>query len=52
MAKEYKVVGEENGFIFKDVGSKLDYAIFHPDIEEGKSIVGWIRKFCVNRKDK
>jgi hypothetical protein len=39
-------------FIFKDVGKKLDYAVFHPDVENGKRLLGWIRKYCVDRKEK
>jgi len=37
----------KNGFIFKDVGNKLDYGIFHSSINGGKKLLGWIRKFCI-----
>lgn len=34
-------------FIFKDVGDKLNYAIYHEDVENGEKLLGWIRKYCV-----
>ena len=42
---------DERGFIFKDVKDKLNYAIFHKDVENGEKLLGWIRKYCVDRKD-
>ena len=38
---------DENGFIYKDMKNKLDYGIFHSSVEEGKKLLGWIRKFCI-----
>jgi hypothetical protein len=40
----------EKGFIFRDVGAKLDYAVFHKDVEAGEKVLGWIRKYVVDRE--
>jgi hypothetical protein len=40
----------EQGFIFKEVGDKLNYAIYHKQ-DNGKKLLGWIRKYCVDEKD-
>ena len=37
-------------FKFKEVGNKLNYAVFHPNVENGKKLLGWIRKYCVDKK--
>ena len=39
-------------YIFKEVGDKLNYAIYHSDVKDGKKLLGWIRKSSVDRKDK
>ena len=41
---------KERGFIFRDLGAKLDYGIFHKDVESGEKLLGWIRKYLVERE--
>jgi hypothetical protein len=42
---------KERGFIFCDLGAKLDFGIFHKDVEDGKKLLGWIRKSLVQREE-
>ena len=35
-------------FQYRELGKKLDYGIFHPKVENGEKLLGWIRKFCVD----
>ncbi len=47
--RKKKLSPVEQGFIFKDVGDKLNYAIHHKD--HGDKILGWIRKYCIPAED-
>ena len=47
--KEKPKMVTASGHTFKDVGDKLNYGIFHPDT--GDKLLGWIRKYCVDRKE-
>lgn len=43
-----KIIREDpNGFIYKDVKDKKNYAMYHKDFENGKKLLGWIMKACV-----
>lgn len=48
--KTPKMVKAQEGFEYRDVGNKLDYGIYHKDT--GDKLLGWIRKYCVDRKEK
>jgi len=47
--KEKPKMVTTSGHTFEDVGDKLNYGIFHPDT--GDKLLGWIRKYCVDRKE-
>ncbi len=42
---------KEKGFLVKDVGNKLDYGIFRQKVNEGNTLLGWMRKFCVKPEE-
>ena len=42
---------KDQGFIFRDVGSKTNYGVFHKDRDQGKTIVCWMPKSCVPSED-
>ena len=38
-------------FIYKKVSDKLNYGIFHPDIENEEKLLGWIGKESVEHEN-
>jgi hypothetical protein len=42
---------KDQGFIFRDVGSKTNYGVFHKDRDEGKTLVCWMSKPNVKSED-
>lgn len=41
----------EQGFIFRDVGSKTNYGVFHKDRDNGETLVCWMSKPNVKPED-
>lgn len=42
---------KDQGFIFRDVGSKTNYGVFHKDRDQGKVLICWMSKICVPSED-
>lgn len=42
---------KEQGFIFRDVGNKTDYGVFHKKVDSGRQLVCWMSKKCVKSED-
>ena len=51
MSKKKAVPLKDQGFLFRDVGNKVDYGVFHQKVNEGKTLVCWMRKNCVKTED-
>lgn len=42
---------KDQGFLFRDVGKKTNYGVFHKKVNDGKTLVCWMDKRCVKKED-
>ena len=47
IVKMEKEIKTSTGFIFKDIGDKDNYAIFHEKEQSGNKLLGWISRKTV-----